>query len=94
VGAPSPSTPTKIIKSLNAENEELKKKVKSTAQKYRNRRRRNLRLEKAVAGRKVDLKQAKINAARMRGVDKSTILCGCALTKQPQPFADGAPLHN
>jgi hypothetical protein len=23
----------------------------------------------------------------------STILCGCALTKQPQPFADGAPLH-
>ena len=65
VGAQSP---TKSIHNLKVENENLKKKVKQTTQKYWNARRWNLRLEKAAAGCKVDLKQAKIDAAHMRGV--------------------------
>ncbi|KAF8229751.1 hypothetical protein L208DRAFT_1285228 [Tricholoma matsutake] len=62
VGAQSP---TKIIHSLKVENEDLKKKVKQTTQKYWNARR---RLEKAATGHKVDLKQAKFDAAHMHGV--------------------------
>jgi hypothetical protein len=62
VGAQSP---TKIIHSLKVENDDLKKKVKQTTQKYWNARRWNLMLEKAATGCKIDLKQAKIDAAHV-----------------------------
>ncbi|KAF8068894.1 hypothetical protein FPV67DRAFT_1415201, partial [Lyophyllum atratum] len=61
-------SPTRVIERLSKENEGLRKKAKEATQKYWNVRRRGARMEKAAAGRKIDLKQAKIDAVRLRGV--------------------------
>ena len=63
-----PHSPSKVIKRLRKENKVLQKKAEASTQRYWNARRRTLRLEKAAAARKVDLKQAKFDANRLRGV--------------------------
>lgn len=62
------NSPTKVIKKLKKENRDLRKQAEESNKKYWNARRRNLRLEKAAKAQKVDLKQAKADTTRLRGV--------------------------
>ncbi|PPR01504.1 hypothetical protein CVT26_015127 [Gymnopilus dilepis] len=63
-----PPSPSKVIKKLTAENTELRKKVKKATQRYWNAQRRHERLVKTDDLRKGDLKQAKEDSSRLRGV--------------------------
>lgn len=61
-------SPTKVINRLKKENDSLRTKATKVTGKYWNAQRRTNRLAKAATARKVDLKQAKADATRLRGV--------------------------